>query len=238
MKLNAAKNKGACPEGSDTVPGAPRKLPVSGSEPTFTYRPYGTPSGITSANCYAYAVQHALKNNFKLQPGNLSKRPGDFDLATCHPAKQRVIDDFVERGTGYETTACGTCGPGYSKICLLLSKDNDFHFLRQNGDVIYRMGATETREGVAKKFRVPRANVVPYPRTGSVAPGKCVRVIAANVWSHKRGLAFGPELVDARGNIIVDPRYADFDYGDLNYDRICSFFCVRQKKTCTVRDRK
>jgi hypothetical protein len=222
MQTNAAKNKGKCGN----------KLPVSGSEPTFTRKPYGTPAGIVSGNCYPYSVQHALKRNYKLQPGDLSKSPGNFNLSTCHPAKQRVIDDFVANGNGYETTACGTCCTGYAKIALLLSKDNDFHFLRQNGDIVYTVEHGETRTSIAKKFRVPVSSIVAYPKNATKSM-KCVRVISANVWSHKRGLAFPPEIYDAKGNIIFDPRRANFDYGDLNYNKICSFFCVKQKKKCS-----
>ena len=219
-----------------------RKLPVSGSEPVFTFRPYGTTSGIVSANCYAYAMQHALKSNFKLQPGDLSQSPSDqrenTNLSTCHPVQRLVLDDLVKKKTGCASSATKRCPAGFSKICLLLSKNNDFHFLRQNGDVIYKVEPDETRATIARKFRVPMKKVVMYPKTGiSMAPGKCVRVISANVWSHKRGLAFGPDLYDAKGHLIFDPREANFDYGDLNYNKVCSFFCVRQKM-CTLANRK
>lgn len=203
-----------------------RKLKTSGSEPTCTKAPYGTNRGTISANCYQYAIQHAsMKPYRKLQPGNLSGSEGiDFSLATCHPAKKRVLDDIATTHTGYETTLDKPCCKGFAKIVLLLSKNNDFHFLRQNGDVIYPLEQGDTPESIAKKFRVPRKNVQLINR-------KRARIIDANVWSHKRGTMYPPTLYDAKGKLIFDPRKSNFNYGDLNYSKICSTFCIKQK-TC------
>lgn len=205
-----------------------QKIPTSGSEPTCTRKPYGTKRGTISANCYQYAIQKAtLKPYRKLQPGNLSGNEGvNFSLSNCHPAKQRVIDDIVKKGNGCESTFDSACKPGFSKIALLLSKNNDFHFLRQNGDVIYISEPNDTVTSIAKKFRVSLSNVGTKKITKT---GQRVRVTRANVWSHKRGTAFPPTLYDAKGKIIFDPRKASFDYGTLNYNKICSVFCVRQK---------
>lgn len=210
------------------------KLPASGSEPTCTKAPFGTTRGTISANCYQYAIQHmAMEKYHKLQPGNLSGHAGiDFPLTTCHPAKQRVIEDIVARKLGYEAKLDAPCVKGYAKIVLQLAKNNDFHFLRQNGDVLYPVESSETRETIAKKFRVPIEQVV--LKTGSIPKttfknGQVIRIIGANVWSGKRGTAFPPSLYDARGKIIFDPRTANFNYGDLNYNKICSAFCIKQK---------
>ena len=206
-----------------------KKTPVSGSEPTCTKKPYGTKTGTISANCYQYAIQYAtMKPYHKLQPGNLSGNEGvDFNLNTCHPAKQRVIDDIVKKGNGCECSLDTPCKKGYGKIVLLLSKNNDFHFLRQNGDVMYIVEPNETRESIAKKFRVPVKSVL--GRAKILKPGQKVRVVGANVYSHKRGTAFPPSLYDAAGKVIFDPRKANFNYGSLNYSKICSAFCVKQK---------
>jgi len=163
----------------------------------------------------------------KLQPGNLSGKEGiDFNLNTCHPAKKRVLEDLVATKRGYETSLDTPCAKGFAKIALLLSKNNDFHFLRQNGDIVYPVEPGETRASIARKFRVPLVNVVPMKTP------KKVRVLRANVWSHKRGTAFPPTLYDAKGHVIFDPREANFNYGDLNYRTLCSAFCVKQKP-CT-----
>jgi len=200
----------------------PKKLPVSGSEPTFTKAPFGTEKGIVSNNCMSYALQRLGRvPGHKLQPGNMSGYTTDFSLKTCHPAKQRVLDDVVKTGRGYETRANARCKTGYAKIMLLLSKCNDFHFIRQNGDLVYTPLPGETPAIIAKKFRVKRSDVV--------TRGKTVRVLGAGVWSHKRGTAFGPDLYDATGKVIFDPRASNFRYGDLNYAKYCSSFCIKQK---------
>lgn len=203
------------------------KTPVSGSEPTCTKKPYGTKRGTISANCYQYAIQYAsMKPYRKLQPGNLSGNEGvNFNLSSCHPAKKRVIQDIVNKKRGYESTLDTPCSKGFAKIALLLSKDNDFHFLRQNGDIMYIIEANETRESIAKKFKVPLENV----RGKALKQGQKVRIVDANVWSHKRGTAFPPSLYDAAGKVIFDPRKSNFNYGDLNYSKVCSAFCVKQK---------
>lgn len=211
------------------MPRSVKKLPVSGSEPTCTKAPYGTKRGTISANCFQYAIQHASMVPYrKLQPGNLSGNEGvNFNLSTCHPAKKRVMEDLVATKRGYETTMDTPCAKGFAKIVLMLSKNNDFHFARQNGDIVYLVEPGETRASIAKKFRVPMAKVL-VPKT-PLRPGAKVRILDANVWSHKRGTAYPPTLYDAKGKIIFDPRKSNFDYGDLNYDRICSAFCIKQK---------
>lgn len=209
-----------------------KKLPLSGSEPTFTLAPFGTSKGIANNNCYAYALQRLrLSGNNKLQPGNLSGKKGiNFSLETCHPAKQRALDDLVATGRGYESSPCARCADGYAKIVLLLSKNNDYHWLRENGDVIYAVEPGETLKSIAKKFRVPLSRVI--SRTAAPQPGASVRVLSTGAFSHKRGTAFGPSLYDAKGKVIFDPRKSNFDYGSLNYNKYCSSFCVAQKK-CT-----
>lgn len=210
------------------------KLPTSGSEPTCTKAPYGTKSGVISANCYQYALQHTPMIRYrKLQPGNLSGSEGiDFPLDTCHPAKKRVLEDIVKQKLGYEESLDVPCAKGFAKIVLQLAKGTDFHFLRQNGDVVYPVEKNETRASVAKKFRVPLTRVLLRNGKDPKRPlkhGQLVRIVGANVWSGKRGTAYPPSLYDAKGNIIFDPRKSNFNYGDLNYTKVCAAFCVKQK---------
>jgi len=56
-----------------------------------------------------------------------------------------------------------------------------------------------------------------------------VIIFKANVWSHKRGWATEPLLVDAKGKAIFDPRKASRNYDGLNYKKFCSAFCVKNK---------
>lgn len=204
---------------------AAKKLPVSGSEPTFTYKPYGTPVGVRSNNCTAYALQHySTRPGFKLQPGELAGDMTDFSLATCSPAVKRVIADLAAKKMGYQAKPMTPCKKGYAKIMLLLDANSDYHFVRQNGDVVYEGKPDETRQNIARRFRVPLSQVVPKPNKKGT-----FRIVKANVWSHKRGTAFGPDLTGSNGQLIFDPRKASFDYGDYDYDTFCGAFCVKQK---------
>ena len=45
----------------------------------------------------------------------------------------------------------------------------------------------------------------------------------ANIFSHKRGWATGPLLVDAKGKSIQAPRTASHNYPALSYKKYCSF---------------
>jgi len=205
-----------------------KRLPLSGSEPVCTKAPYSSAGGVKRNNCYAYAIQHFSKKGtpYKLQPGNLSSKKGiDFNLNTCHPALKRVIEDLVATGRGYKEDIEKPCTPGFAKIALMLSKGNDFHFLRQNGDIIYPLEAGDTMDSVATKFNVPLNAVTKVGKTK-------VRVKDSGVWSHKRGTAYSPTLYNAKGHVIFDPREANLDYGYLNYDKFCSSFCVKQRP-CT-----
>lgn len=211
-----------------------KKMSVSGSEPTFTLKPYGTPTGIRSNNCTAYALQKFSRTpGYKLQPGELSKQYSDFSLSSCSQVVKRTTKDLAVNKLGYRVKPDARCEEGYAKIMLLLDPNTDFHFLRQNGDVIYRTVRGDTRGSIAKKFRVPLRSVVTKSRE-PYRPGTQVRVVSANVWSHKRGTAFGPDLTNARGDLIFDPRKSDFKYGNYDYDKFCAAFCVKQKP-CTMK---
>lgn len=208
-----------------------RRLPLSGSEPVCTKAPYGLPKTIIRNNCFAYAVQHLAKSGtpYKLQPGNLSGLKGiDFNLTSCHPALKRTLQDLVRTGKGYQESMDKSCKEGYAKIALMLSKGNDFHFIRQNGSVVYPAEANETRKSIAAKFKVPISKVLVKKKTPLKA-GDVVRIVDAGVWSHKRGTYYPPSLYDAKQKLIFDPRKANFDYGSLHYNKFCSSFCVKQK---------
>ena len=80
-----------------------------------------------------------------------------------------------------------------------------------------------THENIAKFFKVPLARI---KKCGKCVPGKLFK-FKANVFSHKRGWATGPLLVDAKGKAIIDPRKASRNYPGLSYGKYCSSFCVK-----------
>jgi hypothetical protein len=215
-----------------------KTLPTSGSEPTFTVSPFGSKNIVHHANCYSYALGRLKRpgESNKLQPGNLSGNIGtDFSLSSCHPAATRALKDLRASNMGCEIKIGATCPPGYSKVVLMLDKNSDFHWYRQNGDVVYSVKDNETKTSIAKMFKVPCSSVVTACAKGQrVQVGDCVRVLKTGVWSHKRGTAYGPSLYDASNKLIFDPRTSDNNYNGLNYDVYCSSFCVKRPKECTT----
>lgn len=202
---------------------------MSGSEPLFTDAFFGTPRGISSYNCYAYAInEHHGTPGYKLQPGDLSGQSSDLDSSSCPALVGRVMDDNKRRGIRPAKPG-SKCPPGYYKIMSFQDPGRDYHFYRQGNHIMYRMRAGDTIQTVARDLRVPLKSVVsptPHPKTGDL-----VFVKGAGAFSHKQGLATGPLLRDARGRTIPDPRTANRNYGDLNYTKFCGAMCVRARGT-------
>ncbi len=133
----------------------------------------------------------------------------------------------------------------------------DFHWYKQHRAVRYRVRAGDTVTGLARFFKVspltikkaltttstfPKSSndgfiadtnmVVRMKQSGPrLVPGRVI-TFPINAWSHKQGWATGPLLIDASGNLILDPRKANRKYG-YNYSKFCSAYCVRAGKVVT-----
>lgn len=228
---NRAASRGGSNKGSNGG-----KVLASNSSPVCRRNVFSHRNGIPRNNCYAWALQLGRKDGpfYKLQPGDLSTKKS-FDLDSCSGVRQRTLEDLKIVG-GYEEKLRTTCRDGYYKIALILSKNMDYHYLLLHKDVMYVAEKGDTRDSIAKKFGVKRACV---EAKRSYTPGASVYIKNANVWSHKRGAAYAPTLVDSKNRIIKDPTKASFDYGMLNYDIYCTSFCVRRRldrAACTVRN--
>lgn len=206
--------------------GLPPRLPLSGSEDTYTDLTYGSGRGKGNNNCYGYAIDYYRNSgNDKLQPGNVSRTPGELNLGSCSALRRRTMADLKDRA--YTTEAEAPCKSGYYKIMAFLSKNNDYHWYKQHKDALVRT-SNKMRDlaALARALDVnPRQlqSASPTPR-----PGQLVLVKNAGVWSHKQGFATGPMLRDACGKAITDPRKACRNYGQLNYNQYCGSFCVKK----------
>jgi hypothetical protein len=202
-------------------------LPLSGSEPTCKYNVFSTQRGIRNNNCTAYAYQLARRDGtyFKLQPGDLSTRK-PFHVLSCKEVVERVKEDLKVLG-GFPTRLTTPCQKNMYKIALVLSPGRDYHFLLQHKDVYYVTEPGDTRASIAKKFQVPLTKV---QNKKSYAAGTSVLIKDAGVWSHKRGIAHPPTLLDAKKQLIKNPKRANFNYGELNYSVFCGVFCVAKNK--------
>ena len=210
-----------------------RELPLSGSEPVFTDRRWGSKKGVTSNNCYAYAVGDYEAYRFqKSTPGDrsgLSNR--NHTYTNCKELPKRVISDNPKKV--YRAKAEEQCRKGYYKVMMFVSpgrptnyiRQGDFHFYKQHGVIEYKIKNGDTVKSVASFFRVPISRI---KRAGRFQVGKRI-VFKANIFSHKRGWATGPLLVDAVGKVIKDPRKSSRDYQTLNYELYCGSFCVKNR---------
>ena len=197
---------------------------------------FSSRAGIGRNNCYAWALgEVALMtsgDSYKLQPGDLSTQK-PFDLKSCKEVVQRVREDLAVVG-GNLVSFKQPCKATQYKIALVLAPGVDYHFLVHHKDVKYQVTSNgETRSSIAKQFGVNVRNVERKDRYGV---GTKVFVKGANCWSHKRGTAYAPTLMDSEGKVIKDPRRAKLDYGELNYRVFCATFCIpsRDKATCST----
>jgi hypothetical protein len=208
-----------------------KALPLSGSEPTYTNRLWGRTVGIGNNNCYAYAVGDY--EQMRLQKSVPGERAGIRNLSHtythCKGLPQRVVADNPKKV--YIAKADEKCKQKHYKVMMFVAPGNtrnyfrqgDFHFYKQHGTVEYKVKKGDTYDAIAKFFKV---SVLRVKRAGKLIPGKLLK-FKANVFSHKRGWATGPLLIDAKGKSIQDPRTASRNYPGLNYKKYCSSFCVK-----------
>ena len=210
-----------------------KELPLSGSESKFTNRRLGSNKGITGNNCYAYAVgSYAAFRWQKSVPGDRSGLSNTtHNYTKCDDLPRRVISDNPK--SIYKVDGDKKCKKGYYKIMMFVSsgrprnyiRQGDFHFYKQHGVVEYKIKPGDTIKSVAAFFKIPEYRI---KKAGKFTVGKRI-VFNANVFSHKRGWATGPLLGDANGKVIRDPRTASRKYSELNYDKYCSSFCVKDR---------
>jgi hypothetical protein len=211
-------------------PGKKKKLPISGSEPTFGKNLYGTPIGIVSNNCYAYAIGNfSTKDGHKLQPGEPSGDWTDFELSSCKSITRRVLKDNKD---SYVSGIEERCRDGFTKIFIALSPGVDYHFYLQHNDVFLDASnrtRSPSKRALADEFGVSIRDV------HTCGPKKFI-IRGAKIWSHKRGISGSPELVDASGKLILNPRNANRSYGNgLNYTKSCESICIRRPQDVTAK---
>jgi hypothetical protein len=204
------------------------RLPLSGYEPVFTWAPWGT-EGKNVDNCYAYAVgDHEKFRLDKSVPGyKVHIKNNGLTYKSCKGLAKRVLADNPKKV--YKVNPCVPCRKNFYKIMMFVAPHNifnnktgDFHFYKQHGYVDYKLKKGDTRQKIARFFKIPVKNV-----PGTIN-NKGVIKVKANVWSHKQGWGAGPLLVDAKGKAILDPRKADRKYA-YDYSKFCSSFCVKNR---------
>lgn len=206
-----------------------RYPPTNGSEIIFDDQPWRS-IGKGSNNCYAYAVNDFdLYRTQKSTPGN-STRINNSKLPpyeTPLGLKKRILLD--NPGKIYSTRAMCKCRPNFYKMMMFVAMDGksfgDFHFYKQHSEVRYRVQPGDTYTKIAKFFSVPVSRV---REAGPLVIDRKIQ-FKADCFSHKQGYGTGPLLTDARGKPILDARYANKNYGFLNYKIYGGSFCVKNK---------
>ena len=138
-----------------------RPLPLSGSEPDFTYDPWGT-SGKVHDNCYDYAFgSFSMNRTVKSVPGAASRTPSNgLTFKKCTGISTLIKKDNP-RAVYQMRNPEARCRPGYYKVMCFVAPTNDFgnstgdfHFLKQVGRVRYKIRAGDTVPGLARFFHV------------------------------------------------------------------------------------
>ena len=213
--------------GTPTKParGVPK---MSGSEEPFTDFIYGTDRwGKKNNNCYAFAIDYFRGNmNKKLQPGELSKTlKRDDDLTDPKILKERTLSDLAtKKNGGYLAGPCEKCKKGYYKVMAFVDKGNDYHWLRQMGDMMIQSDGKKTVTNIAKEIGVDKSQI-DSPSSNRPQKGEPILIKNAGLFAHKRGFS-ELTVVDASGKFITDPRKADLNYGDINYTTFAGAFCI------------
>lgn len=173
-------------------------------------------------NCYSFALNRVTMNH-KLQPGERAQAFGD-PSASCSALRALIAKDAALNSRKlYHASGNKACKKGYYKIASVLARGDDYHFYRQMGDVSLRRPQGVRTKNMARMLGVRPSQISLGGR------GKRVLVKRTGLWAHKRGLSTGALLVDACGKVIRDPRRACRDYGNLDYNKFCDFWCVKAR---------
>lgn len=190
-------------------------------------------------NCYAYGLGLQVgrggyyKNRmYKARPGDkcVNFRDKAFDFVNCEDIVKRIICDnpkYVRKIKDHliDKYLHKDLGDDYHLMAAYLSPGDkgdmgtDFHFLRRT-----------PLQAVGNAWRKLRKDTPPQ------AIEQLVTLQPAYVFTHRRGWSSqGPLLVDAADNLILDPRTANLNYGEVNYNIFCGLFLIETRKA-TVTD--
>lgn len=187
---------------------------------------WGIPD-VIKANCYVFALAPSLgpggytpNRRYKARPGDMCVkfrfRPLDF--TKCSDIVERVLCDNRQyvRKLAKGSDPNMWVEKGFHLMAAVLSPGvhTDFHFLR-------RVPVHVVLENLPKFMSTPGSQHAVQQLLES--PFKYV-------WVHQRGWSKGGPLIhDAKGNLIVDPKKACFDYGSLHYSINCGMFRVKTR---------
>jgi hypothetical protein len=190
-----------------------RALPLSGSERTFSWDPWGR-AGVNHDNCYDYAFgSYSAKRTSKSVPGDRSGIGSNgLTFTTCNGIVKRVLSD--NPGSVYRMSPAAKPKPGYYKVMCFVAPSNDFgnstgdfHWYVQNQAVRYKIRPGDTVAKLARFFRVKPTVIIEATRKYKNAVSNTDGKIATNNSNIKmmnaRNKTTAPRLV--AGKIIEFP---------------------------------
>lgn len=196
------------------------------------------------ANCYVFALapKFGIKGGFyknrtqKARPGDKCPEWAnkDFDFNSCADFVDRIICDNKQLVKKIPNTMYNSIVEEGSHLfaAILASKGHtDFHFLRRVPIESIIDKWTYFRN---QMMRSEKANVIAKfekVRREWEAKGKPTLFL----WIHQRGWSSGgPVIYDAKDNLIFNPQTANYNYGDLHYNKFCGLFkAVSRQATVT-----
>ena len=186
-----------------------KKLPMSGSEPEYSWDPWGT-SGRTHDNCYDYAFgSFSANRTSKSVPGDRSKLGSNgMTFRTCAGIVKLVLSD--NPGAVYHMrNPSAKCRPGYYKVMCFVAPSNDFgnstgdfHWYRQNQSVRYRIRPGDTVRGLSKFFRVT-PTVIKTAMAKKMKPTSATNGMISNSKGNFRVLNKNNEISGSKVNGLI-----------------------------------
>ena len=144
-----------------------RPLPLSGSERTFSWDPWGR-SGVNHDNCYDYAFgSFSNRRASKSVPGDRSGMGSNgMTFRNCTGIVKRVLSDNP-RSVYHMKAPSARCKSGYYKVMCFVAPSNDFgnstgdfHWYVQNKSVRYKIRTGDTVAKLARFFHVKPSVII------------------------------------------------------------------------------
>lgn len=192
-----------------------------------------------NGNCYVFSLGPKEEKGgyhrrvYKARPGDKCQRRDDccyrgqpFDFSDCKEFTSRIVCDNQKYVTPLRKNVSLTSNlpVGYHMMCAMLSPNDhtDFHFAR-------RFARSDlTRSDMTKLLAS-----TPEPAKSQLQLAKP----SDYIWLHQRGwMRGGPICYDAANQLITNIRKCNMNYGDLNYNTICTFFKVKTRKATVTKE--
>jgi hypothetical protein len=188
---------------------------MSGSEPEYNPTNWNKPLILTSHNCYTYFLNDEVPytKNRCMKECRRNNSCNNNRISECKQFKPQPGYYSKIKGAPFKNEY--TCSNMNTNIL------NDNQFIKDKNE----HGKNITLQDKCPKYYYKGAMVID--------PGKTYHFYRQdnNIhWSHKPG-TLPVSNIDASGNLIYNPQYADRDYSknrssNLNYTKFCKYYCI------------